>query len=533
MKFYHLPKEKYSKERFLFDVTRGSGLEVALVFANSYNFAISSLGWQWNYYLMNKVANVERFYYEPLFKKYYSMESMKLLQDFPVIAFSIYFEEELVNILKMLLNSGIEPLNTKRTFPLLIAGGPGIYMNPLPYSNFMDAIFVGDSEGVVQEALLDIKKNIKHGKITVINELSKYPSLYIPNHKETAIANKSEIRNNPAHSVIVSKEGVFKDRMIVELERGCKRGCRFCMAGFVYRPEREVKTEVFLDIIKKANYKKIAILGFNIADHYDFENILKYLSDREYDISFSSLRVDAINELTLQSIKKSQNTLVIAPETSERLRAFINKDFSDLLIIEKAKLAFIMGFRRLKLYFMIGFPGENHDDIMSIINLVKKLEAMGFYEVIVTLSIFVPKPFTPFQWYTIAKESYIKSIYRIFKKSKIKYKNVSYISSLFQWQIAVGNKQTGLKVYNNIKNNKTINFKTLVQKLDFLTKTLYNVYDNLPWGNIDMGVKKEYLYNEKERAEKFRFTNKCNLGKCFVCGACKKNQEDKKWAERK
>ncbi len=523
MKFYHLPKEKYSKEKFLFKIEKGGGLEVALVFSNSYQFAISSLGWQWNYYLMNRVANVERFYYEQNFTKFYSMESMKLLQDFPLIAFSVYFEEDIINILDMLIKSGIEPFREKREAPFIIAGGPGIYMNPSPYSKFIDAIMIGDSENVIEKVLTDIKKKIKYGKEKISEELSKYKSLYLPGYKEKATANKADISENPAYSFIVSNEGAFKDRLIVELERGCKRGCRFCMAGFAYRPEREVKSKSFLEIIEKSNYNKIAILGFNIADHYDFENILKYLNERNYNVSFSSLRVDALNDLTLQLIKKSQRTLVIAPETSERLRPFINKEFSDDLVLEKAKIAFSKGFRRVKMYFMIGFPQETEEDLASIIKLIKKIEKIGFHEVFTTLSVFVPKPFTPFQWYPLIDEKYVKNAYRLFKKSKVRFKTNTYHSALFQWIIAMGNDEIGVKVYENIKNMKILSFKTLVQKLDFLTKTLYNVYDNLPWDNINLGVKKEYLVLEKERAEKFRYTKMCNIGKCFSCGACIKN----------
>ncbi len=527
MKFYHLPKEKYSKEKLLFELKRGGGLEVALTFSNSYNFAISSLGWQWNYYLMNKVANVERFYYDENFTKYYSMESMKLLQDFPVIAFSVYFEEDLINILKMLKNSGIEPINTKRERPFIIAGGPGIYMNPAPYSNFMDAILIGDSEGLIENILVDIRNNIKFGKKAILEKLSTYKSLYLPNFKEKAVANKADISQNPAHSFIISKEGAFQDRLIFEIERGCKMGCRFCMAGFAYRPEREAKTEVLLNKIEKSNYKKIALLGFNIADHYDFENILKYLNDRDYNISFSSLRVDALNDLTLELIKKSQNTLVIAPETSERLRALINKNFTDQLVIQKAKIAFLKGFRRVKLYYMIGLPEENEEDILSMIKLIKEIEKLGFTEVLVTLSIFVPKPFTPFQWYPLREKGYIKRVFKIFRKFKIKAKNISYEAAYYQWRIALGDNAIGMKVYNNINKTKKEFFRSFVQELDFLTKTLYNVYNKLPWDNIDVGVNKSYLILEKQRAENFKFTNKCNIGKCFVCGACKKNQEDK------
>jgi radical SAM superfamily enzyme YgiQ (UPF0313 family) len=521
MKSYHLPKEKYSKETFLFEVKRGGGLEVALVFSNSYSFAISSLGWQWNYFLMNKVANVERFYYEPNFTKYYSMESMKLLQDFPVIAFSVYFEEDIINIVKMLENSGIDPLREKRKRPFIIAGGPGIYMNPLPYSNFIDAVLIGDSENVIENVINDIKKNIKYEKESILESLSKYESLYLPGYKNKAKASKTDISKNPAHSFIISKEGSFKDRLIVELERGCKRGCRFCMAGFAYRPEREVETQIFLDVIERSKYKKIAILGFNIADHYDFENILKYLNSKEYNISFSSLRVDALTDLTLELIKKSQNTLVIAPETSERLRGFINKDFTDDLILEKAKIAFLKGFKKVKLYFMIGLPKENESDIESIARLVKEIESIGFLEVSVTLSIFVPKPFTPLQWYPIRNKEYIKKSFKILRNFKIKVKNVSYESAYFQWRIAVGDEEIGKYLYKSINNLKKNFFRSFVQKFDYLTKTLYNSYDELPWDNIDMGINKNYLIREKERAEKFQFTSKCNIGKCFVCGACK------------
>jgi radical SAM superfamily enzyme YgiQ (UPF0313 family) len=405
-------------------------------------------------------------------------------------------------------------------------------MNPSPYSNFIDAIMIGDSENIIENILIDIRKNIKKSKKDILESLSKYSSLCLPQYKISAKANKADISENPAHSFIVSNEGAFKDRLIVELERGCKRGCRFCMAGFAYRPEREVKTESFLKIIEKSQDNKVAILGFNIADHYDFENILKYLNKKNYNISFSSLRVDALNDLTLELIKKSQKTLVIAPETSERLRPFVNKEFSDELVLEKAKIAFIKGFRRIKMYFMIGLPKENEEDILSIINLIKKIENMGFSEVLTTLSVFVPKPFTPFQWYPLRDEKYVKRAYKLFKNAKIRTKTTSYNSALFQWIIAIGNRETGEKVYENIKNMKTFSFKSLVQKLDFLTKTLYNVYDNLPWDNIDLGIRKEYLILEKNKAEKFRYTKMCNIGKCFVCGACTKTQEDRKWAER-
>ena len=398
-------------------------ISVLLVYPNTYFLGMSNLGFQTLYRLLNEIPFVrcERGFMAD--GRILVMESRRNPSDFDVIAFSISFELDYPVIVEFLRQSGMPILSRERgeREPLVIAGGAVTMINPEPIADLMDLIVLGEAEGVVvplMERIRDARSMDRHSQL---EELASIAGVYIPRffrpvHDESGTLISVERRHdtglprtlhlhdldsNPSHSVITTPHTEFRDMYLIEISRGCVRGCLFCAARYAYRPFRYVNAEGVISLAEEALKKtdRIGLVGTVISDHPQIDNICTELRRMGARISVSSFRADSASEALIATLAESgARTVTIAPETgTEELRRSIGKNMSDEAVFHVAEMAKAAGIRFIKLYFMFGLPGETTADIESISLLAKNVSRI--LPVKASVNPFVPKPRTRFERY--------------------------------------------------------------------------------------------------------------------------------------
>lgn len=555
----------YSKD---FDSAK---VKFAFVFPDKYEIGISNLGVRIIY---DRVNSVNRFFAdrayapEPDFQPefLYGVESKHALKDFDGIGFSVQYELSYPTILKMLEMSGIGVKNSERgeNEPIVFAGGPCTF-NPLPISDFVDIFCIGEGEEMMVEIceVLEQTKNLP--RMDRIAELCKIEGCW-----SKVVNNKVRKRISPLLKEYAPKaypipfSSSVHDRAIIEIRRGCGRMCRFCQPGHVTLPVRERSAEDIIeiarDLVNKTGYDEYSLLSLSSNDYSNIKEVIKELAvdfnRRKVSVSLPSQRIDGFNlelaELT-QSVRKS--TMTLAPEAgSQRLRNVIKKNISEEQIIKTALTLYENGWSRLKFYFICGLPTETLKDMDEMAGLLDKIKyrvrqikkEKGLthgLEITCTLSIFVPKPFTPFQWcgqmdLDIVEEHirYLKEKTKHIKGLKINYheKFISQIEavltrgdkSLCDYIYALYKKGCYLDTWGEHFNKDTWN-KTAEEVGITLKSKASNEFDlteNLPWDFIDTGIDKEWLQKEYELALMqgcdFNLQPTCEH-KCVNCGVCK------------
>ncbi|MCX8033803.1 MAG: TIGR03936 family radical SAM-associated protein [Thermodesulfovibrio sp.] len=544
-------------------------IKFALCFPDIYEIGMSHLGIKILYHLLNKIADVqaERVFSPWIdlqnYMKYKgiplcSLETKTPIKDFDIIGFSLQYELSYPSVLNM-LNLGQIPLFWKdrltNKYPLIIAGGP-CTSNPLPMSQFIDAFLIGEGEEAVIE-LINIYREWKYsngGKEELLNSISQIDGFYVPwsgkrNIKRRYInnLNEAEFPTSP----ILPYMKIVHDRVSIEVSRGCPSGCRFCQAGMVYRPLRIRTPEKVLEIGKKSiestGYEEISLLSFSIG-HYPYlteliDALNKNFSSEGVAISLPSIRADKVTKELLQKIKFIRKTgFTIAPEAAtERLRCIINKNISNEDIEKACALLFEEGWINIKLYFMIGLPTETDEDIEEIVNLSRKILKIAraytkkFVNINVTVSPFIPKPHTPFQWFSQISfdemSQKLKFIKDAFQKSKIHYKGHNPQMSILEASFSRGDEKVGKVIYQAWQEGEILSAwtdlfsfqrwldaidKTGVELFSYATKK-YSIDEQLPWDFIDTGIKKEFLKKELDKALNLKKTEECSI-KCEGCG---------------
>jgi radical SAM family uncharacterized protein/radical SAM-linked protein len=548
----------------------GTTVNICLAFPDVYEVGFSHLGLKILYSILNNQSDTvaDRVYAPwkdfgdilrendlPLF----ALESEVALKDFDMLGFTLQTELTYTNILYMLDLAEI-PLFSylrKEEDPLVIAGGPGT-ANPAPLSPIIDAFLIGDAE----EAILEIKECFKQKRDlprdSILRKLSAIEGMYVPSihdeennrikaRKWLAFDDESKIHTDQ----LIPWLQPTHDRYVAEVMRGCSRGCRFCFAGMFYRPvrERDAKSTVarMIEEVKKYGWQDAALTSLSTSDYTCIKPVLVELFNQLHhthtSLSFPSLRIDTIDAHLAKILTAMRQTgLTIAPEAgSQNLRNRINKNISEEDILESIRTAQENGWKLIKLYFMIGLPGETDADIDAIVDLVKKIitRSEKKLKINITLSPFVPKPFTPFQW---AKMDNLDSLQQ--KANKIKYalKRFRFVttkyhepsSSLLECVIGRGDKTISRLIYDAYINgavfdswNEYFDFdhwQKAAEKneIDFADYTdPIPLKDTLPWDNIDIGIKKEFLQKEWEKAKLAETTEDCRFdGSCIDCGIC-------------
>ena len=517
------PVEKLSQEKGTIIKDWGGRLPIALIYPNSYYLGMSNLGIHAIYNLLNSYHGVvcERVFWErdSRGKTALSLESRRPLSDFAVLAFSISYELDYFNVVQMLRDGGIPLYSAERDerHPLVIAGGPCLTANPIPLSPFFDCLGIGEAEAILPTMLPLLSEGIGGKRDELLKALASVPGVYVPQYSGTTVTRQwaENLDDFPVTSTVLTPDTELGDLYLIEVERGCNRGCRFCLVSTTFRPMRFRSVDKLLEQAEQGlKYRRrIGLVGPAVADYPKLEELLTGLRRMGAEFSLSSLRAGQLTDKVLEEIAKGGvRTITLAPEAgSQRLRQVTKKDISeDNILITTGKLA-EQRIKQLKLYFMIGLPSENDEDIEEIIELALKCKGIIDRQqsgTRLTLNIvpFVPKAGTPFQWLPMAPIPTLNHRLSLLKNrlppKGIKLKCESPAWSQVQGVLARGDVRVA-EVLANMEEISLAGWRRVTKKcdldIDFYTQR-WDISQKLPWAVIDSGTKPEYLEAELNKS---------------------------------
>ena len=570
---------------------------ICLAFPDVYEVGMSYLGFKILYHLLNKQQGVqaERVYapwidMEAKMRERHiplrTLETKKTLKECDIVGFTLQYELSYTNILNMLDLGGVPVLAAERTEedPLVIVGGPCVY-NPEPLADFFDFAIIGEGEEVMAEVMEAYKAWKRAGKPggrqAFLQEVVKINGIYVPSFYEVeynenltvkavrpvnvnapAVVYKRVVRDMNSvdfpTSPIVPFGEIVHDRIMLEVFRGCSRGCRFCHAGMVYRPVRERKPEVLKDLARQlvdnTGYNEISLVSLSSADYSCLapmvHDMIDEFKDDRVSVSLPSLRIDSFCVAIakeIQAVRKSG--LTFAPEAgSQKMRDVINKGVTEEDLMNAVGAAFASGWNSVKLYFMIGLPFENDDDVLAIADLARKVQYKYYQvtgkrgcKVTCSASFFVPKPYTAFQWFAQddlenirRKQFLLKDEIKTIKNVTLNYHDSK--TGIIEAVFARGDRKVGKALLAAWQKGARFDgwsdcfdyerwldaFAEAGLDKDFYAARQRGEHEVFPWEHISPGVSRKFLWNEWQKAYAQQLTHDCRRSTCTGCGVCQK-----------
>ena len=534
-------------------------LRFALAFPGPYRLGMSSLGFQIVYGLLNSIPGVacERVFlpdpedvreFRRSRTRLFSSESQTPLAEFDVLAFSISYELDYTNLAQILDLAGLAIFAADRdeSHPLVIAGGPCATFNPEPLAEIVDAFAIGDAEEMVGEMAQAIQHARSADREALLAALSGVAGVYVPRfyvpryNADGTCAGMDVLPPAPERvqkriardldrfsnlSVILTPEAEFSGMLLAEVSRGCGRLCRFCVAGYAGLPPRPRQIGALPE------GARVGLVGSAVFDHPEAQAICARLTGEGRQLSVSSIRIESLtDELAGMMYRGGQRTMTIAPEAgTERLRRVINKPTTDEEVLDAARMAAQAGFARLKLYFMVGLPTETSEDVESIVDLVRQIaDQHPSLRMQASVSCYVPKPWTPFQWCPVAPEQdLVRKLARIRKglgqDKRVELTAESPREAHVQAWLARGDRRLGRVIAAAA--DQGLGYERAAAGLgidtSFYASRKRDRQDTFPWDHIDLLVTKDYLWEEYIRAFEGRVTPGCTVGSCTRCGVCR------------
>jgi radical SAM family uncharacterized protein/radical SAM-linked protein len=552
-----------------------------LAFPDTYEVGMSHLGLQILYSILNHIPDVAA---ERCFTPWpdrerqlrdrelslTSLETQTPLKNFDIIGFSLQYELSYTNVLNMLDLGGIPLYSEERCekHPLIIAGGPCCF-NPAPLTDFIDAFVIGEGEEVAGEIVATVREGKKKSisRNDWIKELAKISGVYVPAvHHHHDVIKKRTVKDLNAwqhpFKPIVPLMQTIHDRITLEIARGCTRGCRFCQAGMLWRPYRERNISLLMEMAEKmlqeTGHEEISLLSLSSGDYSCIEPLVQNLMNRYYQkkvaVALPSLRVESLNETLMEEIKKIRKTsFTLAPEAgTDKMRLIINKGNTTEDLLSTVDKIFAAGWKSIKLYFMLGLPGETQEDWEGIINLayeaLRKTKNRG--QITVSLSTFVPKPHTPFQW---EKQLSLQETYerQDFIRNQIKHRNLGVKwhdarMSLLEGIFSRGDTTVGKLLESAFRKGCRLDGWSDLLRFDLWQEAMDETGihpddylrerdpgEPLPWDQIDCGVSREFLLRERQKSMDMETTDDCRLEACQECGVCDFKEMENVFAEEK
>ena len=549
-----------AKERGTVQKKWGGKITVCLLYPNSYHVGMSNLGFQTLYQILNAQEDVvcERAFlpdpedlqvYRNTRTPLFSLESQKPLSGFDLLAFSISFENDFPNVLTLLelAHLPLESRLREGRYPWVIGGGVAVFLNPEPMSEFFDLFILGEAEEVIGEFLDVCRRTLsdreKRKKDHFLVDLGKVEGVYIPRFYRVTYADDGKIAamdpepgfprkvkrrwvsrldQFPTQSTLFTPDTEFSQMALVEMNRGCPRGCRFCAACFVYHPFRNRSLPLLESISKEAlsQEHRIGLTGTAVSDHPQLLPLCESILSRQGGISLSSLRVDAVTPPLVRCLKESEErTVAIAPEAgSERLRRMLKKGYKEEEILKSVETLVENGVYQIKCYFLIGLPTETDEDVREILQLAKRIRhriqsgqkgGRNRWRLVLSVNPFIPKPATPFQWASLEDVGKLKKKLKMIQRGVQSERGMEVIHDLPKWAyvqalLSRGDRRVGriVTASHRYQGDWGEAFRETAINPDFYVYRKRDLDEIFPWDFIDHGISKERLREEYVKAIK-------------------------------